>query len=454
MKKYCATLFSLFLTTCIYAQSTPKITIPQQGNTYVTACNDRNFTAGAAKTINTYDGRIAEWNDSKTTISLYFRTGRAGDFTLSVKATAGKANNRSTLRFSSGRKKYKVEIAGGKEQYYTVGTFRSDVAGYVKINIQGIERSGETFGNISEFTASGDAVAGENHFVPAEKTGECYWARRGPSVHMMYEMPNEDIEYFYNEVVVPKGNDIHGTYFMTTGFGEGYMGIQSIKDDKGNNANMVLFSVWSPYSTDNPDAIPDSLHVKVLSKGDGVTAQNFGNEGSGKQSFMHYPWKAGKTYRTLVKVQPDNNGNTIYTGYFGDEYGKWHLLSRMLRPATDTYYKGAHSFLECFVPETSIFTRKVMFRNQWTRDRQGNWHRIENATFTCDGTGQSGLRTDKKGGVCDNAFMLQNCGFFNESTGYGTRFTIETSEDNPPEIDFEALERMAADSNKTDIAQP
>ena len=228
----------------------------------------------------------------------------------------------------------------------------------MKINIQGIERSGETFGNISEFTASGDAVAGENHFVPAEKTGECYWARRGPSVHMMYEMPDEDIEFFYNEVVVPKGNDIHGTYFMTTGFGEGYMGIQSIKDDKGNNANMVLFSVWSPYSTDNPDAIPDSLHVKVLSKGDGVTAQNFGNEGSGKQSFMHYPWKAGKTYRTLVKVQPDNNGNTIYTGYFGDEYGKWHLLSRMLRPATDTYYTRSPLLSRVLRPGNKHFHKK------------------------------------------------------------------------------------------------
>lgn len=179
----------------------------------------------------------------------------------------------------------------------------------------------------------------------------------------------------------------------------------------------------------------------ILRKGAGVTAQNFGNEGSGKQSFMHYPWEAGKTYRTLVRVQPDGKGNTVYTGYFGDEQGRWHLLSQLQRPATDTYYKRPHSFLECFIPETSINTRSVMFCNQWARDKNGKWHEITDATFTCDNTGRAGVRTDLLGGVRDNAFMLQNCGFFDETTGYRSTFHRQP-EGKVPQIDLDSINAL------------
>lgn len=33
------------------------------------------------------------------------------------------------------------------------------------------------------------------------------------------------MEWFYNEVTVPKGYDAIGTYAMAIGFGEGYFGI-------------------------------------------------------------------------------------------------------------------------------------------------------------------------------------------------------------------------------------
>ena len=286
-------------------------------------------------------------------------------------------------------------------------------------------------------------MSGENHYIPYDKLEDCYWYRRGPSVHMGYTLPEkEDIEYFYSEVTAPKGRDVNGTYFMLTGFREGYMGIQSAVTDEGEKRRTVLFSVWSPFTTDNPNEIPDSLHVKVLAKGNGVTAQNFGNEGSGKQSFMQYPWKTGKTYKTLVQVRPDGKGNTVYTGYFCNEKGEWMLLARFLRPRTDTYYKGAHSFLECFKPETSTRTRSVEFKNQWACDKNGVWHEITDATFTCDGTGLSGVRTDMYGGENNGAFMLQNCGFFDQTTRYRSSFTRPAT-GSAPEIDFEALEALA-----------
>ena len=51
---------------------------------------------------------------------------------------------------------------------------------------------------------------------------------------------------------------------------------------------------------------------------------------------MTYPWKAGKTYKTLVHVRPDGKGSTDFTGYFCDETGTWHLLASFKRPQTNT----------------------------------------------------------------------------------------------------------------------
>ncbi len=428
------------------AEATPvaetnSIEIPLQGNTYVTECDGTNFISSASGIIDTHSGELKSWNDENTVISLYFKLGKAGPFVLSVDATAGKVGDKSTLRFSMDGQQHTIGIHGGGPEMYTVGEFIAKDPGYVKIDIQGLKRTGADFGKIRKFAIEGQATTGENHYVPSDKLSDCYWYRRGPSVHMNYELPEADIEYFYNEAIIPEGHDVHGTYFMLTGFGEGYMGIQAIRDGEGNNANKVLFSVWSPYSTDNPNEIPDSLHVKILKRGEGVTAQNFGNEGSGKQSFMHFPWEAGKTYRTLVRVQPDGKGNTIYTGYFGDDKGNWYMLSKLLRPATDTYYRRPHSFLECFIPETSINTRSVVFKNQWARDKDGTWHEITKATFTCDGTGRAGVRTDLYGGVQDNSFILQNCGFFNETTGFRSKFN-RNPEGNIPQIDFDAINAL------------
>lgn len=437
------TLSTIALLGAFYAWSQPaaKIEIPFCGNAYVTGAKG-SVDAQAPKIISTRSGRIVSWDDKSTVLSLYFKVGATGGFDLSVNASTPSAEDSSELLFTLGSQKHKVTISG-PEKSYPVGRFEIEHPGYVRIDIRGLKRTGRQFGDISGFTAEGEAVSGENHYIPYDKLEDCYWYRRGPSVHMGYTLPEkEDIEYFYSEVTVPKGRDVNGTYFMLTGFREGYMGIQSAVTDEGEKRRTVLFSVWSPFTTDNPNEIPDSLHVKVLAKGNGVTAQNFGNEGSGKQSFMQYPWKTGKTYKTLVQVRPDGKGNTVYTGYFCNEKGEWMLLARFLRPRTDTYYKGAHSFLECFKPETSTSTRSVEFKNQWACDKNGVWHEITDATFTCDGTGLSGVRTDMYGDENNGAFMLQNCGFFDQTTRYRSSFTRPAT-GSAPEIDFEALEALA-----------
>jgi hypothetical protein len=81
----------------------------------------------------------------------------------------------------------------------------------------------------------------------------------------------------------------------------------------------VLFSVWSPYRTDNPRDIPEDQRIVPLGSGPGVRVGEFGNEGAGGQSYLVYPWKSGATYRFLTQVKPDGQGNTVYTAWFGDK---------------------------------------------------------------------------------------------------------------------------------------
>ena len=57
-------------------------------------------------------------------------------------------------------------------------------------------------------------------------------------------------------------------------------------------------------SKDFRKSIPDSLKIVLLKKGDGVVTNDFGNEGSGGQSYMRFMWKAGNTYGFLLHAEP------------------------------------------------------------------------------------------------------------------------------------------------------
>jgi len=227
---------------------------------------------------------------------------------------------------------------------------------------------------------------------------------------------------------------------MANGFGEGYFGMQR----NSQKESRVLFSVWSPFDTQDPQLIPDSLKIRLLRRGEGVHIGEFGNEGSGGQSFLRYNWKAGNTYRFLTQIHPDGKGNTIYTAYFyAVDEQRWRLIASFLRPRTHVWYTRAHSFLENFIPEQGYLTREVFFGNQWFRTSQGKWKEGAEARFSFDATARAGVRLDYGGGYdkAQNRFFLRNGGFFDDRVAFGTPFT-RTPENLPPVIDFEALEEL------------
>jgi hypothetical protein len=273
-------------------------------------------------------------------------------------------------------------------------------------------------------------------FTPTNEGNFFYWGRRGPSVHLSYATPKDaSIQWFYNEVTVPEGQDVQGSYFMADGFGQGYFGMQVNSPTERH----ILFSVWSPFQTDDPKAIPDSLRINLLRKGDGVHAGSFGNEGSGGQSYLNYMWKAGNTYHFLLKAQPGDSNRTDFTAWFyAPEEGHWRLIASFSRPQTHSWLTGLHSFLENFDPEAGDKTRYVLFNNQWIADAPGHWTPVYRARFTGDNTARKGYRLDYAGGVLDGAFFLKNAGFFSARVPLDTWFERPAAA-TPPDVDLTKL---------------
>lgn len=418
MKKLCL-LAWLLLGTGAFAQ-TSSLEIGMSGNSYVTRQHD-----GARIT----DKGLARWTDPKSVVSVYFYLHEPTTADLSLLA-----KGHSEIKVSYGKKHFKVRLDSDDFTQVPVGRISVDKPGYVRIDLQGLSKEGESFGRVKQLVAAN--VTGKSNYVTNFAD---YWGRRGPSVHLAYKMPAGDTEWFYNEVTVPKEGETMHSYYMAAGFGEGYFGMQY----NSPTERRVLFSVWSPFDTQNPKSIPDSHKIKLLRKGPDVQIGEFGNEGSGGQSFLRYPWKAGRTYKFLMHVRPDGQGNTVYTAYFyAPEDKAWRLIASFQRPLTNTWYTHAHSFLENFNPEQGYLSRKVMYGNQWTRSKEGKWTRITEATFTHDATASAGVRLDYQGGETkDNRFYLKMGGFFNANTAMGTKLQCEPKGE-APEIDWEALKKL------------
>lgn len=401
--------------------SADAVVVPLGGNTYVTAGKD-----GAKVST---EG-IKSWTGPEAVLSSWFKVSQAGELKLFLKASA--TEGPSVVKVTFGGKSFDVKVVDAAETVIPVGSILLSEPGYVRVDLQGEKKEGTQFAGISELLIDGLAAREPLYFI---RDFEPYWGMRGPSVHMKYTLPEEPIEYFYNEITVPEGEDKIGSYFMTNGFGEGYCGIQANSDKE----RRILFSVWSPFETDDPKAIPEDHRIKLLAQGKDVHIGEFGNEGSGGQSYLIYPWKAGETYRVITRVHPDGKGNTAYYAwFFAPEENQWRLIAGFLRPQTNVWYTGAHSFLENFIPGQGYLERSVRFGNQWARTAKGEWKELTEGMFTYDATARAGVRQDYAGGVADNMFFLRNGGFFNDNTEFKSMFTRQPN-GTVPEVDVSKL---------------
>ena len=407
-----------------YAETTEKITIPIGGNSWLV---NRPIETNQIVT----DSGITNWTRQDSRIRIYFRLEKTGfvQLFLNAKVNSGK----SVIQATFGNVSNKISLTNRDYQLVKIGEFQVKEPGYQYIELQGISKDASEFVTVADLQLEGDVTSADIYFIK----DEFYWGRRGPSVHLNYEIPADagNIRWFYNEIKVQAGNDVLGSYFMANGFGEGYFGIQ-VNSEKERR---ILFSVWSPFKTDNPKSIPEDHKIKLLKKGSEVHSGEFGNEGSGGQSFRNYLWKTETTYRFLLKVEPSENQSTDYTAWFyNPDVAKWELIASFRRPLTTTWLKHPHSFLENFIPEMGCITRQVYFSNQWVCNTDGKWIELTKAKYTADATAHKKSRLDYAGGSEGQTFFLKNCGFFSDKVNYDT-WTNRTPGRNEPHIDFSSL---------------
>lgn len=404
-------------------------TIPLAGNSF--------RTAPVPSRDGLRRGGTVVWSDQQDVFSIFFRVDRAAELKLDL--AARKSDGDSTVVASVGDETFKLLIDGQEFKAHRIGVVRVTKPGYVQVNLAGVERTGASFGEFRELLVSSQTDGLQLDYVRNNDGNMFYWGRRGPSVHLRYEVPSDlALQYAYSEITVPSGQDPIGSFYMANGFGEGYFGIQV----NGPDERRVLFSVWSPFKTDNPRDIPEEQRIVALGKGDGVRIGEFGNEGSGGQSFLVYPWKTGTTYRFLTEVKPDGRGSTVYTAWFGEKGSNdWRLIASFRRPKTDTTLRGFHSFLESFDPAFGYQQRGASYGNVWVGDAAGKWYECTRARFSVDATGRERHRLDFLGGAEGSHFYLRNCGFFDETGKPGETLTRQSSADDQPMIRPQQLPR-------------
>ncbi|MBE9586394.1 DUF3472 domain-containing protein [Mucilaginibacter sp. JRF] len=401
------------------------IVIPLGGNAWV--------HGGKAKIT---DEGLVNWTSTSTITTIYFRSKKATSLNLLLELSV--PNGNSEISLTVNKHKITRKIQSATLHAVDMGQFTVDSSGYTKTEIRGINKTGSVFANIKSLIIKGIALSDVNYVVNNEGNF-FHWGRRGPSVHLNYSLPDEmktGASWFYNEVSSPIGMDKIGSYFMANGFSVGYFGMQV----NSATERRILFSVWSPEETDDPASIPEEKRIKLIKKGTGVHTGEFGNEGSGGQSYLVYPWKAGATYCFLLHAEPDSSSNsTIFTAWFKAKTDKlWHLIAGFKRPQTNTLLKSLHSFAENFEPDHGDETRKAEYGNQWIADINGRWTEITQASFSADNTARKAYRVDYSGGVGNNKFYLRNCGFFSDVTPIGQLFK-RTATKAAPDIGLKKL---------------
>ncbi|HEV3411569.1 MAG TPA: DUF3472 domain-containing protein [Puia sp.] len=391
-------------------------TIPLGGNAW------RHHSGGPAIAVDSAGGYIDNagiggWTDSAVFFDVWLRTTAPGDMRIWIAGSVPEGRSRIRVDAGTTRRFAMVDLEGRGQRTYELGAFTLRDTGYQCVRIRAIHRTGPIYADISAIVVKGPPINSRTAFVPNNEGNFFHWGRRGPSVHLNYPLPPDfGASWFYNEVTVPPGQDVQGSYFMACGFAQGYFGMQV----NSSTERHILFSVWSPFETDDPAAIPDSQQIRLLKKGTGVHTGAFGNEGAGGQSYLNYPWKAGHTYRFLLHSQPAENRHTVFTAWwYAPEEGQWRLIASFSRPQPSTGLTNLYSFLENFEPEQGDRKRYVLFNHAWAGDSTGHWVSLNRARFTVDNTGRKGYRMDYGGGVRDGSFYLENDGFFNGYTPAG-----------------------------------
>ncbi len=349
------------------------------------------------------DGAITRWEE-KTKLRWYGRIAAKGELDLSLKL-AGDLPDGTKLKLTVSPQEgsSKGRTLGGKAGADSVAFGKADIpaAGYYRFELEG---KGSKLPALKSLVLDGAASEGA-HFPKVER-------RNAASIHLGYSVPEEakeEVEWFYLEVT-PKTDPLW-SYYMATGWHRGYFGMQV----NSPTERRIIFSVWDAGGEAiDRKKVDDDNRVKLMAKGEGVNAGDFGNEGTGGHSHLVYPWKLGDTVHFLMRAQAEGD-KTTYTGWFRNSKEKqWHLVASFRAPKDGKFLHGLYSFNENFSGDNGDQRRVCEFGNGWIRTKSGKWISLTEARFTHDDHGEA-ERLDRSAGTIGKRFYLANGGFVEDT---------------------------------------
>lgn len=358
-------------------------------------------------------GGITRWSDPALKVLWFGELKQPGRLRASV-ALVLPIGATSKLRLSVAGEAHEAQVSGagaGSEVTADFGSFEVKEPGYQRFELQSLNEAGKPFGDVAALKLDGPALAGA-HFNLKER-------RNAASVHLLYPTDQDTkIDWFYNEVTAVE--DPVATYYMACGFHRGYFGMQVNSPEE----RRIIFSVWDAGNEAvSRDKVATPDRVQLVAKGEGVSAGDFGNEGTGGHSHLVYNWKTGQTQRFLLGARAVDATHTIYAGYWWHpEQKAWMLIAAMKAPKDGGLLHGLYSFSENFGGSNGHLLRKAYYGNQWIHLAGGEWQEQTTAKFSHDPTGKAD-RLDRFMGVENGKFFLSQGGFVPGFTKYREPFT-------------------------------
>jgi len=355
---------------------------------------------------------VSNWHDPALKVCWFGDIQRPGEVAcaLALRLPAGAV---SKLRLTVAGQAREVTAKGDAGNLVTVsfGSFQIARPGYQRFALASLNAPGQPAGDLDTLILDGPAAQGA-HFNLQPR-------RNAASVHLAYAQPKDrKIAAFYCEVTAV--DDPVATYYMATGWNRGYFGMQV----NSATERRIIFSVWDAgREAVDRGKVAEENRTSLVAKGAGVSAGDFGHEGTGGHSHLVYAWKTGEAQRFIVTAQPVDATHTIYSGYWFHPGNKqWMLISSWKAPETGDWLHGLYSFSENFGGTTGHLRRKARYGNQWLRTDDGVWIEQTSASFSHDPTGKADRR-DRFMGVEDGAFFLSHGGFVPGFTKFGETFT-------------------------------
>lgn len=236
-------LFAGILTCIVLFSNAQSVLLPLGGNAWSL---DRNKEG-----LRINNNGVTNWTKPGEGFTAFIRVARPGS--IKIWMDAGNVRGGSTIAVSVFGNRKETTLQADPAPVF-LGEWTVKDSGYVPIVFKGVALNGSAFPDVKMLRLEGTALTDKASYTKNNEGSFFHWGRRGPSVHLNYQLPKDiKAEWFYNEVTVSPGNDVVGSYFMADGFGEGYFGMQV----NSPTERRILFSVWSPYATNNPKEIPE-----------------------------------------------------------------------------------------------------------------------------------------------------------------------------------------------------